>query len=191
MDAQGKQFLDVITSGARRMGALIKDLLAYTQSTSVDPEDAGEVSAGTALERALADLSEAIRESGAKIAYGPLPTLAIREVQLQQLFQNLIGNAIKYRSESEPPCIRINAQRENRFWKFSVRDNGIGIAPAFTQTVFGLFKRLHHDGDYSGTGIGLAICKRIVERRGGRIWVVSDGPGTGSTFFFTVPASDG
>jgi signal transduction histidine kinase len=110
------------------------------------------------------------------------------EMQLERLFQNLVGNAIKFRKGSEPPRIVIKAAQEGRDWQFSVQDNGIGIEPGSTEKIFGLFERLHDETKYSGTGIGLAICHKIVERYGGRIWVTSDGPGKGSTFFFTVPA---
>jgi light-regulated signal transduction histidine kinase (bacteriophytochrome) len=190
LDANGKQYLSFITSGARRMEALVRDLLAYTQSTNIDREGAGEASATDALNNALGNLSEAIRESRAEVFHNDLPTLPVREVQLEQLFQNLVGNAIKYRSPTETPRVRIKAERDGEYWRFSVQDNGIGIAPEFKEKVFGLFKRLHSDATYSGTGIGLAICQKIVERNGGRIWVTSDGPGTGSTFFFTLPALD-
>ena len=110
------------------------------------------------------------------------------EFQLQQVFQNLIGNAIRYRS-SEPPQIHIAATRDGATWLFSVKDNGIGIAEEFKKQIFGIFKRLHTRTDYPGTGMGLAICQRIIERIGGRIWVESE-PGQGSTFFFTVPSSE-
>jgi PAS domain S-box-containing protein len=189
-DAKGKQFLDFIASGARRMEALVRDLLTYTQSVNADPEGDGEASATDALNKALDNLSEAIRESRAEILRKGLPTLPVRQVQLEQLFQNLLGNAIKYRRPAETPRIQIGAERVGEYWQFSVQDNGIGIPPEFKERVFGLFKRLHNDATYSGTGIGLAICQKIVERNGGRIWVTSDGPGTGSTFFFTLPAFD-
>jgi signal transduction histidine kinase len=112
----------------------------------------------------------------------------MREAQVQQIFQNLIGNAIKYRRGGEPPRITISARRADKYWHFSVQDNGIGIASEYQEQVFGLFKRLHGEGRYSGSGIGLAICQRIVQRYGGRIWVESAGAGEGSTFHFTLPS---
>ena len=117
--------------------------------------------------------------------YGSLPAVSIHRVHLQQIFQNLIGNAVKYRSE-EAPVIQIAAEKREREWLFSVRDNGIGIAVEYQAQIFGLFKRLHSGDGYEGTGIGLAICKRAVERYGGRIWVESE-LGKGSTFYFTLP----
>jgi light-regulated signal transduction histidine kinase (bacteriophytochrome) len=112
------------------------------------------------------------------------------EVQLVQLLQNLIGNAVKYRRDDELPRIEVKAERQGTNWQIAVKDNGIGIEPEYRKTVFGIFKRLHNESKYSGTGIGLAICQRIVERNGGRIWVESEGRGKGSTFFFTLPAVD-
>ncbi|MEO8048806.1 MAG: ATP-binding protein [Acidobacteriota bacterium] len=117
-----------------------------------------------------------------------LPKVRAHEFQLQQLLQNLIGNAIRYRS-SAPPDIQVNAERRGSEWVFSVRDNGIGIDPQYQEQIFGMFKRLHTSGEYPGTGMGLAICQRIVQRLGGRIWVESK-PGQGSTFFFTLPAGE-
>ena len=137
------------------------------------------------LQHALSSLAEAIRESGAAVTYDPLPEVYMGEAHLQQVFQNLIGNALKYRKE-EPPRIHISAAHQGAGWRFSVQDNGIGIDPQYKEKIFGVFKRLHRDQKYSGTGIGLAICQRVVERYGGRIWVES-APGKGATFYFTVP----
>jgi light-regulated signal transduction histidine kinase (bacteriophytochrome) len=138
-----------------------------------------------ALERAIANLQTIIEKTDATIRAGELPAVRAYDVHLVQLFQNLIGNALKYRS-SAPPVIDISAEAENDCWRFAVRDNGIGIAPRFHEQVFGLFKRLHSAQEYPGTGIGLAICQKLVERYGGRIWVESD-EGRGTTFFFTLP----
>lgn len=187
-DAEARQSLQFITTGAQRMSALIKDLLAYSQMAIAQSDAIGQVSAAKALAVAMENLSEAIRESHAEILYDHLPVLPMREVQFQRIFQNLIGNAIKFRKDSEHPRIVIKASREGSQWQFSVQDNGIGIAPEYTDRVFGLFKRLNSETKYSGSGIGLAVCKKIVERHGGRIWVTSDGIGAGSTFFFTLPA---
>jgi len=127
-----------------------------------------------------------LKTSGARVTVDRLPVVRGNEIQLVRLFQNLIGNAIKYRSPDRPPRIDVHAERLNGFWQFSIRDNGIGIDPKYQSEIFGLFKRLHGGSEYSGTGIGLAICQRIVERYGGRIWVESE-LGQGSTFRFTLP----
>ena len=137
---------------------------------------------------AMANLTAAIARSSAAITYDPLPAVRVREVHLQQIFQNLVSNAIKYRS-AQPPCIHIGAVQKGGGWEFSVQDNGIGIEPRYKDQVFGLFKRLHSRSRYSGTGLGLAICKKLVERYGGRIWVESQ-LGAGSTFFFTLGQSE-
>jgi PAS domain S-box-containing protein len=185
LDGQAFEFLEYLRTGATRMEVLVGDLLAYTQVTLLDvaPEatDANEVLAAT-----FASLAGAIKESGAQITSDPLPSPRIPRIHLQQLFQNLIGNAIKYRDLNRTPVLHVSGQQERGSWIFSVRDNGIGIDPEYKEHIFGLFKRLHTADEYSGTGIGLAICQRIVERYHGRIWVESE-PGEGSTFFFTLP----
>lgn len=169
---------------------LVKDLLAYTRTASATDEANEAASATEALESAVSNLTEAIRESRAEITCDTLPEVCVREVELRQLFQNLIGNAIKYRSPEEAPRIHVSAERDNGFWRISVRNNGIGIAPEYREMVFGMFKRLHTDGEYPGTGMGLAICHKIAERHGGRIQVESE-PGEGSTFIFTLPGAEG
>ena len=128
----------------------------------------------------------AIADSGAVITHDPLPSLPADQTQLTQLFQNLVGNALKFRRPEEPPRIHVAAAREDSAWRFSVRDNGLGIDPQFFDRIFIIFQRLHGREEYPGTGIGLAVCKKIVERHGGRIWVESE-PGKGSTFHFTIP----
>ena len=138
------------------------------------------------LQIALENLTEAINSSGASVTYDCLPAVAMKGVHLQQIFQNLLGNAMKYRRE-EQPRMHVSAAIEDGYWRFSVSDNGMGIEPQFKELIFGIFKRLHGSDKYSGTGIGLAICQRITERYGGRIWVESEF-GKGSTFLFTVPA---
>jgi PAS domain S-box-containing protein len=188
LDAKGLQYLSFMTAGAQHMEMLVKDLLAYTQ-TSETLSDPGAVDANIALGQALTNVAEAIRQAGAVVSHDALPTVRMHEVELQQLFQNIIGNAIKYRKEDETPRIHITARMEGGRWLFTIRDNGIGIAPAYKDTIFGIFKRLHTDSKYSGTGIGLAICQKIVERNGGRIWVESE-LGEGATFFFTVPRAE-
>jgi hypothetical protein len=167
------------------MQRLINDLLAYsrvsTRGKAPEPADCC-----SALGEARVNLSAAIEESQAVIANDDLPTVMADQTQLVQLFQNLIGNAIKFRG-SEPPRVHISAERKGKEWVFAVRDNGIGIDPQYHERIFGIFQRLHNRDQYPGTGIGLAICKRIVERHGGRIWVESE-PGKGATFYFTIPA---
>jgi light-regulated signal transduction histidine kinase (bacteriophytochrome) len=183
-DDRARQYLAFIRDGAQRMELLVRGLLAYTEAASGDPEPAGIIDANVAFDRAVANLSEAIRQAGASVVSTGLPEVRMHEVHLQQLFQNLIGNAVKYRSE-EPPCIRVAADAVEGYWRFSVRDNGIGIDPEYKEKIFGIFKRLHSNGKYAGAGIGLAICQRVVERYGGRIWVESKA-GEGSTFLFTI-----
>lgn len=184
LDAEGRLFLDFLREGGRRLATLVNDLLAYTRASMVEL-NVVTVDSQQVLEASLASLAEAVRESQANITSDPLPQILMGEAHLQQVFQNLIGNALKYR-DAEPPQIHVSASEQASMWCFSVRDNGIGIAPQYKEKIFGVFKRLHHDQKYAGTGIGLAICHRIVERYGGRIWVESQ-PGEGSTFFFTIP----
>lgn len=185
LDPAAQEIVEYCVDGARRADALLTDLLAYIHA-SLGPDDAREaVPLQSALDGALLNLRAAIEESGATITYDPMPALPIAAVHAQQIFQNLIGNALKYRRDA-PPVVHVGAQKQGSGWVFSVRDNGIGIDPQYTTQVFGLFKRLHSASEYSGTGIGLAICKKLVERYGGRIWVESE-LGKGSTFFFFIP----
>ena len=185
LDGQALEYMRHLRDGASRIEALVRDLLTYVETLkcerSVEIADANE-----ALANALANLSNAVSESGAKVSADPLPSVSMSRIHLQQLFQNLIGNAIKYRSAGKMPRVQIAAQRQNGDWVFAVADNGIGIDPQYKEHIFGLFKRLHTNGEYAGTGIGLAICRRIVDQYGGRIWVDS-ALGEGSTFRFTVP----
>ncbi len=185
LDGPARQFLEFVTSGASRMEMLVRDLLTYTQSGQLDrPVEAAD--SDEALRNALANLAGAIEETGARVTSQALPRIRIHALQLQQLFQNLIGNSIKYRRPGVSPVVRVAVRRENDMWLFSVSDNGLGIEAEFKERIFGLFKRLHTNDQYSGTGIGLAICQRIVERYRGRIWVESE-IGEGSTFNFTLP----
>lgn len=188
LDEQAQTCLGYMVRGARRMDLLIRDILAYTQAASISDETLTPVPAGIALDKAMANLEIAIRESAAEISRGTLPALLVQEIHLIQLFQNLIGNAIKYRSEAAPR-IRVTAERDGMLWKVSVQDNGIGIAPEYFKQIFGIFTRLHSADQYTGTGIGLAICLKIVERYGGEITVESE-EGRGSTFRFTLPGPD-
>jgi signal transduction histidine kinase len=186
LDERGQEFLRYVNQGARRMEGLVRDLLAYTKAASIADEVQEPMGAEKPLQAALLNLTEALRQSDTHVSYHSLPEVRMREVHLQQLFQNLIGNAIKYRRE-ERPQISISAQKTDGYWLFRIQDNGIGISPDYKERIFGLFKRLHGNEEYTGTGIGLALCQRIVDRYRGRIWVESE-PGKGSTFFFTIPA---
>lgn len=183
----GDEYVRFILEGAARMEQLLKDLRTYVHSSKASDEGAQDLDSAEVLRRTLVNLKPAIDRNQASITHGPLPWVRIHEFQLEQLFQNLIGNAILYRSERTPE-IHIGAELSGCMWQFSVRDNGIGIDPQYREQVFGIFKRLHSPAEYPGTGMGLAICQRIIERVGGRIWVESE-PGRGSTFLFTVPAA--
>ncbi len=187
LDGDAEKFLKRIIEGSQRMSNLVTDLLAYMQAAVLDAEPIETVEAESVFEHVVTALSGAISESHAQVSHDPLPAVAIREAHLQQILQNLVANAIKYRKDDEAPQVHVSAQPAGEFWKFSVQDNGIGIAPQFHDQVFGIFKRLHEKGGkYPGTGIGLAICQRIVDRYGGRIWVESK-EGEGAKFYFTVP----
>lgn len=193
LDPEADEFISYAVEGATRMQGLINDLLAYsrvgTRGKPFTTVDCNEV-----LARALANFKLAIDESRARITCDPLPDIAGDATQLMQLFQNLLGNALKFRSAEQPPEIHLSAtprrtalpERARAEWLFAVRDNGIGIEPKYFERIFIIFQRLHTREQYPGTGIGLAVCKKIVERHGGRIWVES-APGKGSTFYFTLP----
>jgi PAS domain S-box-containing protein len=187
LDADAHEFIGFAVDGAKRMQSLIDDLLAYsrvgTRAEPLEPTDSAAVVA-----RALHSLRVTIGESGAHIECAGLPWVMGDEAQLTQLFQNLIGNAIKFRGE-ETPRIRVWAEPDDGFWRFAVQDNGIGIAPEYSERIFQMFQRLHSRSKYPGTGIGLAICKKIVERHGGHIWVEAAPPGT--VFKFTLPKATG
>lgn len=189
LDIQTGEYFGYLIEGGRRMEELVEGLLAYTRvlPTSADMP-VRPVEADSVLDKVLVNLSRAIQDSGATVVRNELPALLMADVHLTQLFQNMLENAIKYRGE-EPPRILIEAAAAGGFWQISMRDNGIGIAPEYASQVFGIFKRLHTAEQYSGAGIGLAICQRIVQRYGGRIWVESEGEGKGSTFCFTLPAA--
>ena len=186
LDGQALEFLGHIRKGATRMETLVRDLLSFTQVTKLDviPET---TDANEALSKALADLEGAIKESKVRVTADPLPSVSMHERHLQQVFQNLVGNAIKYRSAERAPVVHISAERQDGRSVFSVSDNGIGIDPKYSQTIFGLFKRLHTSNEYEGTGLGLAICQRIVDQYNGRIWVNSEA-GKGSVFKFSLPS---
>jgi signal transduction histidine kinase len=179
------QYLHFIVTGAVRMQALIRELLAFSRLGHGDAAFA-PVDCAALLELTRETLQPAILESGATIDSTPLPVVQGSEGEIGRLFQNLIGNAIKFRGDRKP-LIQVSAKRDGDRWLFAVRDNGIGIQPEQCERVFEIFQRLHRQDEYEGTGIGLAICRKVVERHGGRIWVESEA-GSGSTFFFTLPA---
>ena len=184
LDDDADQFIEFAVDGAQRMQLLIQDLLAYSRVGSRSGAFK-KTDANRSLELALANLQEAIAESQARISVDPLPTVFADEVQLAQLLQNLVSNAIKYR-RGEPPEIRISAEPRGPLWAFAVTDKGIGVEPRFARSVFEVFKRLHSRKEFPGTGIGLAICKRIVERHGGEIWLDCEYR-DGARFWFTLP----
>jgi len=187
LDEQADQYIAYAVDGVERMQQLIQDLLTYSRvETHGQPFETTDSS--SALTWAVANLEAAIRESSASVTHDALPVVVAEPTQLGQLFQNLVGNAIKYRGEA-PPEVHVSAERVDENWRFTVADNGMGIAPDDLERVFELFRRLDAGGEHTGTGIGLAVCKRIVERRGGRIWVESV-PGHGSSFRFTLPDSE-
>jgi PAS domain S-box-containing protein len=185
LDSDADEFIAYAVDGCTRMQGLIQDLLAYSRA-GTNGKAFCEVSAEGALQRALTNLRLTIEQSGVVVSHDSLPAIKTDETQLTQVFQNLVGNAIKYRS-AEVPRVHISATKngENE-WIFSVRDNGIGIDPQYFERIFILFQRLHGQSEFEGTGIGLAICKKVLERMGGRIWVESQ-PAEGSTFYFALP----
>jgi PAS domain S-box-containing protein len=185
LDEKADQFISRAVSGTQRMARLIDDLLAYARAGSQAP-DPQPVAAEAVFQSALANLEAAIQSSGATVAHTPLPVVSADPSELNQLFQNLIGNALKFHSDA-PPSVEVSAERKGGEWIFSIRDNGIGIDPKHADRIFQVFERVHSHKQYSGSGIGLATCKKIVERHGGRIWVESE-PGKGSTFRFVLPA---
>ena len=191
LDADADAFIGYAVDGATRMQQMINDLLAYsrvgTKGQPFEPTDSAAV-----LSRALDSLGAAIRESGAVVTVGALPTVTVDGSQLQSVFQNLLANAMKFRG-SEPPRVHVSAKRratatapERSEWEFSVSDNGVGIDPAYHDRIFVVFQRLQTQRENPGSGIGLSICQRVVERHGGRIRVESE-PGKGAAFIFTIP----
>jgi PAS domain S-box-containing protein len=187
LDRDADEFIAFAVDGAKRMQTLINDLLTFSR-VGRRGKPLVFTSCEEAIEEAISNLQIAIEESGASLTYETLPQVQGDPTQLVQLFQNLLSNAIKFRGP-EPPCIYVGVRQEDTEWIFSVRDNGIGIDPKFADRIFVIFQRLHHRESYPGTGIGLAICKRIVQRHGGRIWVESQ-PGRGATFCFTLPSKE-
>jgi signal transduction histidine kinase len=188
LDAKAEEYIAHAVDGATRMKQLINDLLQFSRVGRRGGEFA-DTSAEKAFGEAVADLGPAIAEANAEVTRGTLPLVRADPVQLRQVFQNLIGNALKFRG-TDRPQIRVTAERTGELWRFAVADNGIGIEPQYFQQIFEVFQRLHDRATYPGTGIGLAVCKKIVDRHGGTLWVESS-PGVGSTFMFTVPTAQG
>lgn len=186
LDAEADMFLNFLLSASSRMSDLVHDLLAYARLTT-EEERPSSVALDEDLEAALTHLEQAIRESGASVTHDPMPTLQVDRGQMVRLFQNLVGNALKYRKADQAPLVHISAEQKGAEWVVSVRDNGIGFDPEDASVIFEPFKRLHSAEEYPGTGVGLAICRRIVQAHGGRIWAESK-PGEGTTFCFTLPA---
>ncbi len=187
LGSDADEYIHYIVDGGKRMQALIHDLLEYSRVVNRGrPFETADTEA--VLAAVVQDLRSGIEESGAVVTYDPLPAVLADPTQLKQVFLNLIANAIKFRREDEPPRIHVAAERTGEMVRFSVRDNGIGIEPQYRDRIFVIFQRLHGREQYEGTGIGLPLCKRIVERHGGTIGVESE-PGTGSTFYFTLPAA--
>ncbi|HEY9871241.1 MAG TPA: ATP-binding protein [Candidatus Obscuribacterales bacterium] len=186
LDPEARQEVSYIVDAAKKMVELIREVLAYSQITGqqdrLEPVDAAKVAG-----EAVALLEANIKESGATVKIGPLPVVMARTTSLRQVFENLIANAIKFRG-SEPPVVCVYAKRDGREWTFAIRDNGIGIEEPYREKIFAMFQRVHTDGRYEGTGVGLATCRRIIESYGGKIWVTS-APGLGSTFYFTLQAA--
>jgi PAS domain S-box-containing protein len=184
LDETAHQYIHFAVDGSERMKTLINDLLKFSR-VGTTAEEHVDVDCNTSVKNVIKVYEQKINESGAKIKMGKLPIIKANKTQIEQLFQNLIGNALKYRRD-ENPCIDIGAKEDGNRWVFHVRDNGIGIEKKFFEKVFVIFQRLHGKNEYGGTGIGLAICKKIVERHGGKIWIESE-PGHGTTFYFSFP----
>ena len=185
LDADANDFINYAIEGSTRMQQMINDLLTFSRvGTKGKPFQ--PTSLDQTFERALKNLSVSIDESHATVTCDPLPTIFADDLQMLQLFQNLIGNGIKFRSSERAPVIHVSVKTLKDAWEFSITDNGIGIAPEYYNRIFIIFNRLHTRDEYPGSGIGLAICKKIVERHGGSIWVESS-IGEGTTFRFTIP----
>jgi light-regulated signal transduction histidine kinase (bacteriophytochrome) len=189
LDSDADEFIAYAVDGSNRMQRMIRDLLAYSRA-GTNGKALHEISSENALQEALTNLRATIAESGAVVTHDSLPAITTDDTQLARVFQNLIGNAIKYRS-AKVPQVHVSAKKNGGHeWVFSVRDNGLGIDPQYFERIFILFQRLHGRTEFEGTGIVLTICKKILERVGGRIWVESQ-PEKGSTFYFALPERDG
>lgn len=188
LDEDAHEFIHYAVDGADRMQRLLQDLLSYSRVTSRGDPFA-PVDTEVVLGEVMENLQLAIRESGAAVTHGSLPVVNGDRSQLMRVFQNLIANAIKFRKGDEPPSVHVSCERRDGRWRFAVQDNGIGIDPKHFERIFLIFQRLHTRQEYPGTGLGLALCQRIVVRHGGEMWVESD-VGQGTTFFFTIPAEN-
>jgi PAS domain S-box-containing protein len=188
LDAEADQFIEFAVDGCRRMQAMIDDLLAYSRAGRVDGEPQ-PVDCNVLLTTVMAELAVRITETGALVSVDPLPTVAAQPIQLGQVFRNLISNALKFVGPGVVPRVAVSAERLGDEWRFWVTDNGIGVEPRHRERIFGMFKRLHTRTEYSGSGIGLALCKRIIQREGGRIGVEDAPSGGGSRFWFAIPVS--
>ncbi|MFQ5944503.1 MAG: ATP-binding protein, partial [Anaerolineales bacterium] len=187
LDAEADEFIGFAVQGALRMQRMIEDLLTYSRAGARDtPRAATDLE--QVFNHVLAEFKQSIEASGATVTWDALPKVNAEQMVMGRLFRYLVGNALKFKGD-EPPEIHIGAERTEKEWQFSVRDNGIGIDPIYFDRIFSIFDRLHTNQEYPGTGIGLALCKRIVQGYGGRIWVDSE-PGAGSTFSFTIPDRD-
>jgi light-regulated signal transduction histidine kinase (bacteriophytochrome) len=186
LDEDADEFIGFAVSGAQRMQNLINDLLAYSRvGTRSQPFEWVDCTA--LVDSVIGDLAAQIAEAHATVTRGPdLPSVLVDPSQLRQVFQNLVANALKFHAPDRAPRVHVKAEKSGTDWVFAIEDNGIGIEPQYAERIFQLFQRLHSQAEYPGTGIGLAICKKIIERHGGRIWLESK-PGEGTTFFFTIP----
>lgn len=184
LDADAHDFIHYAVDGANRMQLLIRDLLSYSRVTTRGSPFV-PVHVEAVLAEAIENLHTAIAESGASVTHGPLPMVTADRSQLMRVFQNLVANAIKFRKEGEPPRVHVSCEPCDGRWLFAVQDNGVGIDPKYFDRIFVIFQRLHTQQQYPGTGLGLALCQRIVMRHGGEMWVESE-VGRGTTFFFTI-----
>jgi light-regulated signal transduction histidine kinase (bacteriophytochrome) len=184
-DERGKRYMKYVVEGAQRMQRLIQDLLTYSRVGRLERER-GRVDCNLVVDNVVAGMGDSIRETNAVVTHDSLPVLEANEANIALIFQNLIGNAIKFRKTEEPPRVHITAKKTVSTWLFAIKDNGIGIKQKYFEKIFVIFQRLHTREQYSGTGIGLSIVKKIVDTYGGKVWVESE-PGKGSTFYFTIP----
>ncbi|TDC05193.1 sensor histidine kinase [Nonomuraea longispora] len=187
LDDRARQYIHYAVDGAKRMQLLINDLLDFSRVGRVTSEKTA-VESGVALDAALDNLSAMVEETGATVTRDELPQVTGNRMQLTQLFQNMIENAVKFRSE-EPPRVHVGAERSGEMWEFSCSDNGIGVEPKYADRIFLIFQRLHPRDVYPGTGIGLALCRKIVEYHGGRLWLDGDAQSGGTTFRWTLPVA--
>ena len=184
LDDKGRQYIHFAVDGAQRMRSIILDLLEYSRVGRVETEYS-DFNLGEVVNEVIQLYKAQLSETQGKISYSKLPEIRAIRVPIRQLLQNLIGNALKFRAKDRPPEIQISAKELKSFWEIKVKDNGIGISPDYSDRVFIIFQRLHTKQEYEGSGMGLAICKKIIEKHGGKIWVESN-PGKGSTFHFTI-----